>query len=109
MTRIHNKLTRLIAEEDEPSFRQHIEKLKEPFDKFETAHERYHSLLENEDDVDESDKYFFEVEKDYITSLSTSKSWLKSLEKPDVKTVINSKDNSTGQESSAAAIAAVVN
>ena len=60
VTRIRNKLTRLIAEEDEPNVRQYNEKLKESFDKFEEAHERYHSLLENEDDIDERLCNFFE-------------------------------------------------
>ena len=71
VTRHSNKLERLIAERSTDLVKAESEKLRAAFGKFEAAHEVYHSLLENIDELEASDEYFFEVERNYTKMIKT--------------------------------------
>ena len=75
LTRFINKTPRHIAEENESKVKEHIEKLMDAFAEFEQVHERYHQLLETDEDIEGSDSYFFQAENAYVKALSEAKNW----------------------------------
>jgi len=77
VTRHVNSIARYIAEEETADVKSTIEKVKEAFKNFTSAHTRYHNFLTDEKDIEDSDNYFYEVQNDYIKCLKTAKAWLK--------------------------------
>jgi len=78
VTRAINNLKRLCAEEEKEAVISGLDKVKMKFKEFERLHVIYHDSLIDEDKIDESDDYFFEVQDNYIAALSEAKAWLKS-------------------------------
>ena len=77
VTRYMNKLTRYAVEEDEVAIKETMDKLRNAFVDFENFHIRYHSRLEEPEEIEQSDNYFFQAEQEYINSLKDAKDWLK--------------------------------
>ena len=48
-------------------------------------HEVYHDTLEDQDAIEESDKFFFEVQDTYIAALKSATDWIRSVGDPDQK------------------------
>ena len=71
-----NSLRRFIAEEDKEEVEKGVEKLKQKFKEFEEKHNAYHATLSVDNEMDESDNYFFEVQDKYIEAITSAKSWL---------------------------------
>ncbi|XP_013402058.1 uncharacterized protein LOC106167743 [Lingula anatina] len=71
VTKQVNALRQLAAEdiEDEEIKRQ-TDKLKEIFREFVTVHESYTNSLKEEDEIEESEEYFVNVQRDYIEILN---------------------------------------
>ena len=80
LTRLINKTDKFIVENDVPGLKSHMEKMKEAFQKFESAHERYHELLETEAQQKESDDYLFEEQNSYIGAMKKGNDYLKDVE-----------------------------
>ena len=78
-TRCVNKLNRHIVEEDESAVLETMEKMRNAFRDFESLHNRYHGSLQEAEEIDDSDKYFFQAEKEYVSSLKNAKDWPKGL------------------------------
>ena len=76
VTRQSNKVIQVIAERKTEAVKNELETLKEKFKNFEQAHESYHELLETETAIEESDNYFFAVQKDYISALNNAHDFL---------------------------------
>ena len=76
VTRQVNKLDRLLSERNTASVKEHYDCLKATFEKFESSHEVYHSLLEQIEDVEASDEYFFDVQRNYSEAMSKVLDWL---------------------------------
>lgn len=79
LTREANRAKRFVAEEDKSEVLQSIEKLKGLYRKFEQVHDEYHSLLEDEEAVEDSDAYFDEVQESYTSRLQGLQDWIKSI------------------------------
>ena len=86
LTREINALDRFMAEDNVPEVESRFQKMKEKFAEFEKVHLEYHETLNAENLIDESDDYFYEVQKSYVDSLKSVKSWLSSQKekKPEV-------------------------
>lgn len=76
LTREINNLGMLIVEEDEQAVTDKIEGLKVNFRKFDEVHQKYHVVLEEEDQIDESDEYYAQVQSKYVEAIASAKKWL---------------------------------
>ena len=93
VTRQRNLISQYMAEEDAGKVKQAAEQLKAAFQNFTAAHEKYHETLKGEDDLDQSEQYFIDVQKDYIQSLLEVKRWLREIDQlNEVKAVKNESD-----------------
>ncbi|PIK45352.1 hypothetical protein BSL78_17773 [Apostichopus japonicus] len=72
-----SRVRQYIAEGNK-DINDHVILLKDLFKVFTLAHEKYHETLTVEKDVDESDDYFCEKQKDYISALNLVKDALNS-------------------------------
>ena len=79
------KLHRLIVEEDRDAVREKLVQLRAAFTEFEAAHDTYHDTLEAEGDIDASEFWFSEVERDYISEVKAAKAWLHNLSAGDAQ------------------------
>ena len=70
LTREINDIHRLIAEDSVDEVRNRIAKLKEKFNEFEKAHDKYHDELQEDAAIDESEEYFSKVQLSYIENLT---------------------------------------
>jgi hypothetical protein len=77
LTREINNAKRLIAEEDKNEIVSCLDRIKQKFRDFQQSHDAYHHSLTDEGDIEDSDNYFFEVQDNYIASLTSTKAWLK--------------------------------
>lgn len=75
ITKEINQLKRYMAEEENNEVTNGLARLKEKFRDFETSHNDYHSVLEDETEIDTSDIYFFDVQDNYIAALKSVKAW----------------------------------
>jgi hypothetical protein len=75
LTKSISRLDRLIAEDVKEEVMAHMEKMKETFNNFEHAHEKYNELIDNPDDVDTNDQDFYTEEKKYIAALEKAKKY----------------------------------
>ena len=95
VTRHCNSMDRHLAERNEERVRTRLDQLKNSFTSFEEAHEAYHTLLENDDQVDISDTYFFDQEKLYTEAVRKAMEFLDSKEEPkEVKEPVNRANDS---------------
>ena len=96
VTKEINAADRFMAEDNVESVKETLERIKRNFSDFETAHQEFHAILEgegNEEAIDESEEYFYGVQKSYVQSLRSVKDWLAKVEvKPDVKVAPVRKD-----------------
>ena len=63
LTRLMNTAERYVAEESKDNVKSTYDKIYAKFKEFEEAHMTYHDNLTDEKEIDDSDKYFFEVQK----------------------------------------------
>ena len=77
VTRHLGNLQRLIAEDDVEAVRARLSKLKVVFDECEELHFAYHELLIEDDDKTASDKWFDNVEQNYIKIVQSARDWMK--------------------------------
>ena len=77
VTRSVNSLKRFRSEDDEGKVKAELEKLKQRYEAFEAAHDRYHDTLQSEEDWAQSDDYLYAVQDNYISALDEAKVWLK--------------------------------
>lgn len=81
VTREINNLKRWVEEEDKEEVTAVLQRLKDRFNDFMTAHEAFHANIQEEelDAIEESDTYRYEVQDGYLASLRSVKQYLKSL------------------------------
>jgi len=77
VTREQNNITRFIAEEDYDEVKSREQKLKDTFKRFENSHDAYHATLVDEDEIEESEKYYYEAQDVYIRVIKDMKAWLR--------------------------------
>ena len=80
LTRQANKVKQIIAEKDPERIKPAIDQLKTKFNNFESAHDRFHDLLETDAQVDESDEYFAAAQSNYIAVLNAAHEFLEKLD-----------------------------
>ena len=88
VTRHRNSIQQFLAEDEFGKARDTIQKLKDAFSQFSSAHDDYHETLTDKDEVvvNESEQYFYDVQKDYIQALNDAKNSLKASDiKGDIK------------------------
>ena len=90
VTKEINLIKQCIAEDDTDGIDDEIVKLKELFRKFKLAHDAYHEKFTQDEDIDESEAYFYDEQKEYISSLNSFKVYCKSTQ---VKTEITADDS----------------
>ena len=81
VTRQINLIKQLVAEGDVINVDDDVIKLKEFFKKFTQTHNEYSDTLTEDEDIDESDTYFYHLQSDYISALDLTKG----LDKHNVK------------------------
>jgi hypothetical protein len=90
VTRHRNNLNQYVVEELPGDAKETLQKLQEAFRNFTKVHDSYHGNLQDDDDIETSDSYFAEAQKEYVETFKIARDWLKSLtleQKPDaVKT-----------------------
>ena len=82
VTKAIGAVYRYMAEEDNEEVISRLRKLKDSFDIFEKAHDSYHNMLDNPDEVELSDTYFITAQDEYTKVLVKSNAWLKQREFP---------------------------
>ena len=80
LTRAMNDIGRYVVEEDKEEVVKLIDDLKVKLRTFEQAHDEYHNQLTEEVDIADSEKYYYDVQAQYIDVIKGAKQWLKSLE-----------------------------
>jgi len=83
VTRVLNRIKRRVAENNIGQVKEDLEQAITTFENFEGAHDKYHSLVTDDADIQESENYFLDVENCYIETLNFARDWLDS--KADVK------------------------
>ena len=91
LTRDINSVHRYMAEEKYDDVTSFLSRIEKKFSDFEAAHNAYHDALTVEAEIDASDEYFFEVQKNYVDALKTTKEWIK-LNQPDKKNPVTSEE-----------------
>lgn len=76
VTRFIGSIDRFIAEKKIPKVQEYYDKLMNAFENFADQHEKYHEMIENEDEVEASDKYFLEFQKEYIAALARAQEFV---------------------------------
>lgn len=79
LTRAINDIQRCVTEEDSDEVTARLAVLKAKFRDFETAHDNYHCTLVDEDELDTSDQYYYDVQNGYVATVKNCKDWLKAV------------------------------
>ena len=79
LTRAYGDLIVLIAEEDYDAVVSERLRLKTLYLRFKESHSNYHETLEDEDEIQRSDEYFFEVQKLYAAQQHAAKTALNDM------------------------------
>ena len=90
VTRMSSKLKRMMAEDKRDQVKQCLTDLVKQFEVFESAHEAYVVKLEEENELDESDRYFLEAEGAYVVVVESANVWLHPVE---VKKIVKDSDS----------------
>ena len=77
VTRELNNITRFIAEEDIDEVKSREQKLKDTFKRFELSHDAYHETLQDENEIDQSEQYYYDAQNVYIRAIKDMKTWLR--------------------------------
>lgn len=80
VTREQNNILRFIAEEDVEEVKSREQKFKDTFKRFEDSHDAYHATLQDETEIDESEKFYYAVQDAYIKGIKDMKAWLRQNE-----------------------------
>ena len=86
ITRHLGAVTRYMAERNVDAVKTRLATLSKSFSDLEDAHDLYHSTLEDDDKIMESEDWFADVEATYASSVNKANVWLQSMLPPDVKT-----------------------
>ena len=73
VTKELNQVKQYIAEGNVDDINSHVIVMKDLFKGFTVAHDKYHKTLTTEEDIDESDNYFYDKQNDYIAVLNLVK------------------------------------
>jgi hypothetical protein len=112
VTRHANSLNRFIAEESKLQVQEFVIKLKDAFNNFEHSHLKYHDALsiEQDDLIEESDKYFFEVQNMYIQALNSAKDFLRNSDVlEDSKSLVTKSSDDKGENVSQSDLIRIMN
>ena len=82
LTKKVNELRRLVAEDRRSEVLLKYDLIKGTFSEFDDAHSEYHETLETETDIIASDKYFEDVESNYINGLNSVREYIKNDDNP---------------------------
>ena len=75
--------------------------MQEAFREFQQVHNEYHDKLTDENEIDSSDTFFSEVQKNYVDTYRLAKDWLKSLDNEQKPTVSLTKSESNDERNQA--------
>jgi hypothetical protein len=90
VTRELGNISRFIAEEDIDEVKSREQKLKDTFKRFELSHDAYHETLEDENEIDESEQYYYEAQNVYIKAIKDMKAWLRANDSENLDRTANS-------------------
>ena len=76
LTRAISKLNRVFQERDKIKTLEQLSIVKQAFNDFEASNNKLYALIDDEQDLQECDKYFLEAEAVYTTSLEAVNVWL---------------------------------
>ena len=82
VTRHLNTLQRHIAEGDVEQVRDRLNKVKITFSELESAHEAFQQTLTTDAEFDQSESWFADAQRSYISSIKSAKQWLGDDDKP---------------------------
>ena len=82
ITRHLNTLQRHIAEGDVEQVRDRLNKVKVTFSELESAHEAFQQTLTTDAEFDQSESWFADAQRSYISSIKSAKQWLGDDDKP---------------------------
>ena len=82
VTRHLNTLQRHIAEGDVEQVRDRLNKVKVTFSELESAHEAFQQTLTTDAEFDQSESWFPDAQRSYISSIKSAKQWLGDDDKP---------------------------
>ena len=82
LTKKVNEFRRLVAEDRRSEVLLKYDLIKGTFSEFDDAHSEYHETLETETDIIASDKYFEDVESNYINGLNGVREYIKNEDNP---------------------------
>jgi hypothetical protein len=77
LTRAIHDVEQFMVEEDTEKVQASEQLIKERFKNFGEAHKKYHAALENDDEIETSDNYYFDVQNSYVNALKSIKQWLR--------------------------------
>ena len=80
LTKALNAIQRHMANEELQLVKDKLEDLKSVFAKFEEAHNVYHDLLKDDNEIDVSDNYFLAAETNYTDVVLKVRAWLKTTD-----------------------------
>ena len=69
-------MLRLVSERDCNKAKAHLSVLKNVFEEFEFAHDKYVNSLTNDDMLNENEVYFSQAEESYISAVASATNWL---------------------------------
>ena len=82
VTRHLNTLQRHIAEGDVEQVRDRLNKVKVTFNELEYAHEAFQQTFTTDAEFDQSESWFADAQRSYISSIKSAKQWLGDDDKP---------------------------
>ena len=85
LTREINNVRQFMAEDNVGEVKERIPNIKTKFSAFQKAHDDFHNELTDENLIDESEKYFEDVQENYIVNLTKVKDWLKGQDEVEEK------------------------
>ena len=95
VTRLLGTIDRHILDNDVQSVTESLEIVKQRFENLEEAHDAYHAMLTNDDEIENSEEWFISAQRDYVKSVASIKSWINNSEleleqsKPDLSNDID--------------------
>ena len=95
VTKEINAAERYMAEDDIEEVKSRFDNIKKTFKEFEQSHERYHETVTEETDIDESEDYFYKMQKEYVRAVTSIKAWLVSDDQqaPLIKSKVGAKNS----------------
>ena len=78
VTRLLGSIDASVVENNTGAVKQKLEQIKVTFSNLEAAHDAYHAMLVDDDDIAESEEWFISAQRNYVQSVKSFNQWLES-------------------------------